>query len=74
MILRQGNRGRIRTRREQKRRAQADVSVFESSKDTFYLLIEKQFGEDGKDSKGEHVSKVNSLCVGAGMGGENERT
>lgn len=50
------------------------MSVWDSSKDTSYLLIETSFGDDGKNSKGEHVSQVNSLCVGAGMGGENERT
>lgn len=50
------------------------MSVLESSKDTSHLLIEKSFADNGKSSKGEHVSQVNSLCVGAGMGGENERT
>lgn len=38
--------------------------VFESLKDTFSSLIEKLFGEDGKNFNVRHVSQVNSLCFG----------
>lgn len=47
--------------------------VFESHKGIFSSLIEKLFGEDGKNFNVRHDSQLNSLCFGGQEWEEREK-